>query len=243
MRNKRYWIMGASSGIGAALAAEMNKRGAHLVLSARSDEKLQEVASTLDDCKVITADVSDPDSLKLAASAITNLGALDGAINLAAIYDPGRVMEADAAKAAQIVTVNLTGTLNFAQASKPLLKPGGILALTGSIAGHFGLPNGQIYSATKAGVTNLAESLRAELSPGVDVRLLSPGFVRTRLTEENDFEMPFILEPEEAAKRIADGLESGSFEIHFPKRLTLALKALRVLPYVISMPLIKRFVK
>ena len=235
--------MGASSGIGAALARELDYRGAELVLSARSEDKLKELCGKLKNATAVIADVSDPKSLRSAADKIGASASLDGAITLAAIYDPGAAMEADPKEAANIVTVNLTGSLNFAQPAKPLLTKGGKLVLTGSIAGHFGLPNGQIYSATIAEVTNLAESLRTELAGEIDVRLVSPGFVKTRLTDENDFEMPFMIEADEAAKEIADGLESDSFEIHFPKKLTLTLKALRALPYAASIPLVRRFLQ
>lgn len=107
-----------------------------------------------------------------------------------ALYDPGKVMRIDADRAAQIVAVNLTGSFNFIRAAVPLLKPGGQLALTGSVAGYIGLPQGQIYSATKAAIINLSESLRAELAQKVDVRVINPGFVDTRMTRKNSFDMP-----------------------------------------------------
>ena len=116
-------------------------------------------------------------------------------MHLAAIYDPGKVADLDAQKAAQIVTVNLAGTFHVAQVAPKVLRAGGQMALCGSVAGYIGLPQGQIYSATKAGVINLAETLRAELSGKVDVRLINPGFVETRLTAQNDFDMPAMVTP------------------------------------------------
>ena len=190
----------------------------------------------------MTADVSDLASLQTAAARIREGGPLDRAVTLAALYDPGKVMAIDAETAAQIVTVNLTGSFHFARAAVPLLRKGGQLALTGSISGYIGLPQGQIYSATKAGVINLAESLRAELAPDTDVRLISPGFVDTRLTQKNDFKMPAIIEPEEAATAIVKGLDGKGFEIHFPRRLTLSLKLLRTMPYWLALRLTKRLV-
>ena len=110
-------------------------------------------------------------------------------------------------------------------------------------AGYVGLPQGQIYSAIKAGVINLAESLRAELAPEVDVRLISPGFVDTRLTQKNDFDMPALIQPEDAAAAIVKGLDKGGFELHFPRRLTLPLKFLRALPYGLALRLTRRLVR
>lgn len=240
--NERIWIMGASEGIGAALARAWAQGGARLVLSARSGDRLTELARQIDGAEVEVCDVADADSLGRAAKRIGARGVLDRAVTLAALYDPGKVMEIDPVRAARIVTVNLTGSFNFARAACPLLRPGGQLALTGSVAGYIGLPQGQIYSATKAGVTNLAQSMRAELSPQVDVRLISPGFVDTRLTKRNDFDMPALMQPEDAAAAIIRGLDRNGFEVHFPRRLTLPLKLLAALPYALSLRLTKRLV-
>lgn len=240
--SERIWIMGASDGIGAALARAWAARGARLILSARSEDKLTALADELGGAEVVACDVIDRDSLKDAASRIGAGGPLDRAITLAALYDPGKVMEIDPQRAAQIVTVNLAGCFTFVRTAVPLLKPGGQLALTGSVAGYVGLPQGQIYSATKAGVINLAESLRVELAPDVDVRLVSPGFVDTRLTEKNAFEMPALMQPEDAAEAIIKGLDRGGFEVHFPRRLTLSLKLLRLLPYGLALRLTRRLV-
>ena len=117
------------------------------------------------------------------------------------------------------------------------------LALCGSVAGYIGLPQGQIYSATKAGVISLAQSLRSELSGQVDVRLISPGFVDTRLTQRNDFAMPALMTSDAAANAIIRGLTARGFEVHFPRRLTLGLKLLRLLPYWAAMPLTRRLTR
>lgn len=241
--SERIWIMGASDGIGAALARLWAARGASLILSARSEDRLADLAQELGGAEVLPCDVTDRDSLDTVAKAIIDRGKVDRAITLAALYDPGKVMELDPDEAARIVNVNLTGSFNFARAAVPLLRQGGQLALTGSVAGYFGLPQGQIYSATKAGVINLAESLRAELANDVDVRLISPGFVDTRLTQKNDFDMPALMQPAAAAEAILNGLDKGGFEVHFPRRLTLPLKFLRALPYGLAMRLTKRLVR
>ncbi|MGR3377741.1 SDR family NAD(P)-dependent oxidoreductase [Salipiger abyssi] len=239
----RIWIMGASDGIGAALAREYAARGARLVLSARSGDALHKLADEIGGAEVVTADVADRESLSAAAARIAEGGRLDRAITLAALYDPGKVLEVDPDRAAQIVTVNLAGSFHFARAAAPLLRDGGDLVLTGSVAGYVGLPQGQIYSASKAGVINLAETLRAELAPRIAVRLISPGFVDTRLTQRNTFTMPGLMQPEQAARRIAKGLDGRSFEVHFPRRLTWPLKLLRALPYALALPLTKRLVQ
>jgi short-subunit dehydrogenase len=125
----------------------------------------------------------------------------------------------------------LNGAFNAVHAVLPILKSQahGQFVLCGSVAGYCGLPNGQPYSATKAGVINLAESLRAE-EGHLDIKVINPGFVRTPLTDKNNFKMPMMIEPEEAAKIIVKGLQSKKFEIHFPKRFTFLMKILSVLP-------------
>lgn len=235
------WIIGASDGIGAALAREWAARGARLVLSARSTERLKEMAAQLGPQHIsVPLDVSDRASLDEAATKIAAFGPLDRVVHLAAIYDPGKIAELDPDTAARIVSVNLTGSFHVAQIAPPLLRKGGQLALCGSVAGYIGLPQGQIYSATKAGVINLAESLRAELAGRIDVRLINPGFVDTRLTQRNDFKMPAIVTPETAAREIITGLQGRRFEVHFPRRFTLGLKLLSALPYWAALPLTRR---
>lgn len=239
---ERIWIMGASEGIGAALAKAWAGRDVQLVLSARSEDKLTQLAAELGDVEVVPCDVSNLDDLQTAASQILAGGQIDRAITLAALYDPGKVMQIDTEQADRIVAVNLTGSFNFTRVAVPLLKPGGQLALTGSVAGYIGLPQGQIYSATKAAVINLAESLRAELGASVDVRLINPGFVDTRMTRKNNFDMPSIMQPDDAARAILRGLHRRGFEIHFPRRLTLPLKLLSLLPYPLAIRLTRRLV-
>ncbi|MER5170377.1 MULTISPECIES: SDR family NAD(P)-dependent oxidoreductase [Thioclava] len=239
-KDKVIWLVGASSGIGEALAVELAARGARLILSARSEEPLRNLQDRLGPAhRVLTVDLSERASLDAAVAEIGQ-GQLDGMITTAALYDPGLVREIDWEKAEALLRVNLLGTLGFAQAAPVVLRQGGQLAIFGSVAGYFGLPKGQFYSATKAGVINLVESLRVEYAPDIDVRLVSPGFVNTRLTQKNQFDMPFIIEPEEAAKAVADGLAGDGFETHFPKKLTLGLKLLQRLPYALSLRLTKR---
>ncbi len=241
---ERIWIIGASDGIGAALATEWAGRGAQLILSARSTDRLATLNAALGGAHtVLPVDVSTRDSVASAAAQIATTGPLDRVIMLAALYDPGQVGEIDPEMAAQIVTVNLTGSFHVAQIAPTVLRAGGQLALCGSVAGYVGLPQGQIYSATKAGVISLAQSLRAELADRFDVRLISPGFVATRLTQRNDFAMPGLMTPQGAAAAIIKGLNSRRFETHFPRRLTLPMKLLGILPYWALLPLLRRLVR
>ncbi|MDM7255925.1 MAG: SDR family NAD(P)-dependent oxidoreductase [Paracoccus sp. (in: a-proteobacteria)] len=152
-------------------------------------------------------------------------------------------MAANPEKVAQMVAVNLTGALHFTQTVQALLRPGGQLALTGSVAGYTGLPHGQIYSSAKAGAINLAETLRAELAGQTDVRLINPGFAQSRMTAQIDFDMSFIIRPDRAARDIIRGLDRRGFEVHFPLPLEWALKLLHHLPCWVLIPITKRLVR
>lgn len=238
------WLIGASEGIGAALARAYAHRGARLILSARSAPRLEGLAASLGPGHfAVACDVSDRASVDAAVAEIAARGPVDRVINMAALYDPGRTVEVDPDTASRIVDVNLTGSFNIARAAVRVLRPGGQLALCGSVAGYVGLPQGQIYSATKAGVINLAESLRIELRGRHDVRLINPGFVATRLTQKNEFNMPALIQPAEAAAQILKGLDGRAFEIHFPRRLTLGLKLLRLMPYWAALPLTRQLAR
>lgn len=237
---RRVWIIGASSGIGQALALQLAAEGAELILSARDEGALRDLAQTCGGAEALPLDLADPDAAITAAITALSGRPLDAIIFTAALYEPGRVEEIEPAFLSELITVNLTSVFHLAKAAPRLLRRGGQLVLFGSVAGYLGLPSGQPYSATKAAVANLAESLAVELAPRVDVRLVSPGFVRTRLTDKNRFNMPAILSPEEAARAVLAGLRGKGFEIHFPRRFTFAMKLLRLLPYRISLALTAR---
>ena len=235
---EKIWIIGGSSGIGEAMARAYAARGALVVISGRDEKALEAALTRIGPGQLAArADAVDPQSL---AAVADQHGPFDRVITTAAIYDPGPLGKADQNKAEAIFAVNLTGTFNVARVAINALKPGGQLVLFGSAAAIFGLPNGQVYSATKAAIVNMAQSLRAELWPQVDVRLVTPGFVRTPLTDKNEFAMPGLMEPEDAARRILRGLDGRSFEIAFPRRLIWPLKLLGVLPHPIAFALTKR---
>lgn len=242
-QDRHYWIIGASDGIGAALAEELSMRGARLTISARREAALETVAARcFGSVTPRPMDLADPEDLRQTLNAATAHGPLDGVICAAALYDPATVTDMDLEAAERLMRVNLLGPLALGKYVPEKLRPGGQLVFVGSVAGYVGLPGGQPYSASKAAVANLAESLALELADRVDVRLVSPGFVRTRLTDKNDFDMPELMEPEAAASAIADGLARPGFEIHFPKRFTRKLKVLRTLPYGMRLRLLKRAV-
>lgn len=234
-QSQSVWIIGASSGIGLALAHELAERGAKLILSARNKQALDELNELLQGQHlVLPLDVTNPEAIHETIKDLRlKTPTLHRVIYLAGHYEPGAFKDSSITSIKQIIDVNLLGTLNLTHAVLPLLlKQGhGQIALCGSVAGYRGLPNSQPYSATKAALINFAESLQVELEPSnIDVRIINPGFVRTPMTAKNNFVMPMMIDADHAAIAIADGLEGSSFEIHFPKRLTWIMKLLQFLP-------------
>ncbi len=237
LTRKNIWIIGASSGIGAALAKDLASKGANIILSARREDKLNDVKSDLaaGDHTVVTLDVTDQKNVDGALKVIQDkYYNIDSVIFLAAIYSKHDGKPKDLDFIHKMIAVNLGGALNIAEKIKPVFEKqgSGQLVLCASVAGYRGLPKGQPYCATKAGLINYAESLHVEWKPlGLDVRMICPGFVETPLTDKNDFEMPMIISAEKAATYIVDGLTSDRFEIHFPKRFTWFLKLMRIMPH------------
>ena len=228
--NKRVWIIGASSGIGKAVAIELARQGASLVLSARRQQRLDELNQQLDNNhQVIVVDVTDTSAVNNAAQQIDHI---DSVLFFAAGYEPNSIQNMDIEQAKKLVDINLNGALNTVHKVLPIMQRQGQgqIALCASVAGYMGLPNGQPYSATKAALINFAESLRIE-QPQLDIKVINPGFVSTELTDKNDFKMPMITTPEKAAQAIVKGLKTRRFEIHFPRRFTVLLKVIRLLPY------------
>lgn len=237
---RRIWIIGASAGIGAALARALAGQGAQLILSARDGDALEVLATECGGAQALPLDLGQPETLAAVVKRLALEAPLDAIICTAALYDPGRVADIDPAQAEAMVRVNILGMIEVARQCPPLLRDGGQLVLFGSVAGYIGLPGGQPYSATKAAVNNLAETLAVELAPRVDVRLVCPGFVQTRLTARNDFAMPAIITPEQAAEAVLRGMQRRGFEIHFPRRFTWVMKLVRALPYALSLRLLRR---
>ena len=246
-KTRRVWIIGASSGIGAELARALIARGARVALSARSAPALAELAlaATADQALQLPLDVTRPEQLASAFQAIrSRWSGLDLAVLLAGTHQPVRAWELDAQEARALVEINLMGVINATAVLAPAFSKdaGGAIAVVSSVAGYGGLPSGLVYGATKAALINFTEALYLDLAPrGVGVFLVNPGFVKTPLTDKNEFKMPALIPPAQAAQEMIRGFESGAFEIHFPKRFTLWLKLLRMLPYRIYFPLIHKF--
>jgi len=241
-RGLRVWLIGASSGIGEATAKALMQRGASLALSSRNRDALTALADGK--AHIAAADVTDRASLAAAFDEVrTALGEIDLAIVNAGTHRPVRAWELDAEAAEQLVQVNLVGAINASALLAPYFaaRGSGRLAITASVAGYGGLPTGLVYGATKAALINFAETLYLDLVPkGVAVHLINPGFVKTPLTDLNEFSMPALISSEEAAEEILAGIERGEFEIHFPKRFTRSLKLLKLLPYRWYFPLVHR---
>jgi len=246
-RGLRCWIVGAGTGIGAALAKELDARGARLALSGRREAPLREVAAAMRESLVRPLDVRDAATLAATARELAERwGGIDLVVCMAGVYEPVRAWTLDAARAREAVEVNLVGPFNLVAAVAPvMMRQGtGILALVSSVAGYRGLPKSLVYGPTKAALINLAESLYLDLRPkGIGVCIVNPGFVRTPLTAGNDFRMPALIEPDEAAREIVAGLERGRFEIHFPRRFTRVLKLLRLLPPRLYFAAVRRGVR
>lgn len=236
MTGRIAWITGGSDGIGRALAIRMLQKGDwQVAVSARSEDRLKALSDAHPGIVSFPLDVTQPAEVVRVVDAIEDAQGLpDRVILNAGIYEPmqaGDVREEDYAVHMQ---VNYLGVTNCLAAVLPrmLARKRGQIVIMGSVAGYRGLPNALPYGPTKAALVNLAESLRAELQgTGVDIRLVSPGFVATRLTQKNRFPMPAMVTADEAADAILRGLERTSFEIAFPKRFVAWLKLLRCLPY------------
>ena len=241
-RGQRVWLIGASSGIGEATAQLLMQRGAHVALTSRNEAALTALAN--EQAHVAAADITNRDSLQAAFESVcAQLGGIDLAIINAGTHLPVRAWELNAEAAENLVQVNLVGAINASALLAPyFIQQGcGRLALTASVAGYGGLPTGLVYGATKAALINFAETLYLDLAPkGIAVHLINPGFVKTPLTDLNDFKMPALIDASEAAQEILAGIEHGAFEIHFPKRFTRMMKLLKLLPYRAYFPTVHR---
>jgi short-subunit dehydrogenase len=226
------WVVGASAGIGAALAQELRARGARVAISARRTADLHRVAA--DDMVVVPADVTDRADMDAAAARVrAELGEIDLAVFNAGFWRQMDATSWDRELFARHVEVNLLGVSNGVGAVLPRMleqEQGHIVAVS-SVAGYRGLAGAEAYGATKAALINMLEGLRTAVRRrGVAVTTVCPGFVRTDLTEQNEFSMPFMIDPEQAAQSICDGLERGRMEIVFPLPTAILMKAARLLP-------------
>lgn len=217
-QGKRYWLIGASEGLGAALAHRLNAAGVDVIVSARSEDRLKALVAELPGkASYVTVDVSDRASVQAAAEQV---GQIDGMVYLAGVYWPMKAQDWDAEQAEAMADINFTGAIRAVGAVIPQMvaRDAGHIVITGSLSGFRGLPGAIGYAASKAGTMSLAESLYADLrKTGVRVQVANPGFIRTRLTDKNDFSMPFLMEPEQAAREMFELMnDPGTFKRSFP---------------------------
>jgi NAD(P)-dependent dehydrogenase (short-subunit alcohol dehydrogenase family) len=245
-RGKTIWLVGASSGIGRATASLLHARGARVVVSARNADALAVFEAQHPGALAVPLDSTDPSAVARATDAVLAQGTLDGMVYCAGHYHAMRADAMDVPDLLHHLQVNYVGALYLLDAVLPHLlattRGEAFVSLVGSVAGYRGLPNSLAYGPTKAALINLAQTLYLDLSgKGVGVSLINPGFVQTPLTAQNTFTMPALITPAQAAEQILKGWERGAFEIHFPKRFTLWLKALELLPATAYFPLVRKF--
>ncbi|MBK6865213.1 MAG: SDR family NAD(P)-dependent oxidoreductase [Ideonella sp.] len=245
-RGRSVWLVGASTGIGRATASLLHARGARVFVSARNAALLDEFVAAHPGSRAMALDVTDAAALARAADeVVADTGGIDLVCFCAGHYKAMQATDFDLAEALRHLEVNQAGALKLLGAVLPhLLRRGsGHLSLVASVAGYRGLPRALAYGPTKAALINLAEALHLDLAPlGIGVSVINPGFVETPLTAQNAFAMPALLTPDEAARAIVEGWERGRFEIHFPKRFTLWMKLLRLMPDALYLRAVPRFI-
>lgn len=243
---KTVWITGASTGIGYELALRYARRGCRVAVSARSADKLQELARNSPNLVAFPVDVTAPDAVaRTYAAIVAQMGQIDLAILNAGVWDQMSARSFDARRVAASMAVNYNG---IAYALEPLIRDmtarrSGHLALVASVAGYRGLPKAAAYAPTKAALISLAEVLRLELEgDNIVVSVINPGFVETPMTAVNTFPMPFIVAASDAARHIERGLDKGRFEIAFPHMFVALLKLLRIMPNALYYRIARRMV-
>jgi NAD(P)-dependent dehydrogenase (short-subunit alcohol dehydrogenase family) len=247
---RTVWVVGASTGIGAATASALHAAGAKVVVSARSGAGLAAFVKAHPGARAVPLDATDAKAVHAATQIALAQGPLDCVVYCAGYYRAMDARHIDLDDMLRHNQVNYVGALNLLAAVVPQLRAQpvnpatgqrGHISLVGSVAGYRGLPNSLAYGPTKAALINLAEALYLDLHRhGVGVSLVNPGFVETPLTAQNTFKMPALISPAQAAAAILKGWAQGAFEIHFPKRFTLGLKLLRLLPYSAYFSLTRR---
>ena len=248
MNKKTIWITGGSTGIGKALAIKFASKGWNVAISARRIELLNEISNSYENISGFPLDVTNKEKCKEVFKEIKNkFGDVDICFFSTGTWDPKKEKEIDVEQIENVFKVNFFGTVNSIKAVEQYFrdKKKGIITIVSSIAGYRGLPNSTGYGPSKSALNNLAESLYFDFKRyNVRVCLVSPGFIKTPMTDKNDFKMPFLKTPEYAADKIYDGLiNKNDFELHFPKALTLFLKIFSFLPSKIYFGLIGKMTK
>jgi NAD(P)-dependent dehydrogenase (short-subunit alcohol dehydrogenase family) len=231
LAGRRVWIIGASTGIGAALARELVGRDVAVAVSARRADKLRAVAG--DRMTAVPLDITDADQVPHALDQVVKeLGGLDIVV-LSAGYWQQMGADFDVESFQRHLAVNLGGFANCLGPVIPYFRDQGAGMIVGisSVAGYRGLPGSEAYGATKAAQINLLEALRVRLRPdGIDVLTVCPGFVETEMTSQNTFPMPFMISAEAAARAIADGMARQSARIVFPWQMAVLMKVATLVP-------------
>ena len=232
---KHVWIIGASSGIGAACASMLLEQGACVALSARHRASLEQLCVGQPLALALPLDITEPLQVRAVCDElIQQWSHVDLILVVAGGYQAMRADDFDLEAAQSLLALNVGGVFNcLAQALPLLLRQGaGGIGIVASVAGYGGLPKALAYGASKAALINLTESLYLDLHPrGIDVYQINPGFVATPLTAGNDFTMPALITAQQAAAAMLYGIERGRFHIHFPKRFTNSMRLARLLPY------------
>ena len=244
---KKIWITGASSGIGKSVAEKFASENWTVAVSARRGDILNEMSNNSNifpfPCDV-TNKIQIEDTFK---KIISQFGDIDICLFSSGTYDPKNEQTINIEKIKNVIDVNFLGVVNCVKIVENYFKDkkSGQISIVSSIAGYRGLPNSSGYGPSKAALTNFAESIYFDFKKfNVNISVVSPGFIKTPLTDKNEFSMPFLKSPEYAAEKIYNGLiKNNSFEIHFPKSLTLILKFLRILPYKIYLIMVDKLVK
>lgn len=236
------WITGASSGIGRALALRMAREGYRVAASARRAEELEKLRQEAKgEIVAFPLDTTKPDDVKdIVARIEREIGPIATAVFCAGTYEPVLARELTAAKARPVFELNFMGTVNCLEAliTPMRARKAGRIAIVASLAGYFGLPTSAIYGGSKAALINMAEALRPDLAlDGIKLQIVNPGFVKTPLTDKNEFPMPFLMEVDDAVDAFYRGLQSDRFEITFPRRFSLILRLVQMLPYRLSLAL------
>ncbi len=244
---KKIWITGASSGIGKAVAEKFASEGWMVAASARRQEILNKMAEN-QNIFAYPLDVTQKENVaKTFNNIIEDFKNVDICLFCSGTYDPKLEQEINIEQNKFVMETNYFGVLNCIKTVETYFKnkKSGQISIVSSVAAYRGLPNSSGYGPSKAALTNLAESIYFDFKKhNVKISLVSPGFIKTPLTDKNEFPMPFIRSPEFAADKIFQGLtKKNIFEIHFPLGLTLTLKFLRILPYKLYLFLINKFVK
>jgi short-subunit dehydrogenase len=229
LNGKKYWIIGASEGLGRELAIQLSNLGVELIVSARNEIRLNEL-SLRTKAEVIPLDVLDINAVRKAFKAV---GRIDGILYAAGDYTPLNSTVWNIDEVDKMIAINFTGVARVLGLVVPkfIAQNYGHIVMIGSLSGFRGLPNAIGYGASKAGMMHLAENIKADLyKSNIKVQLINPGFIKTRLTEKNNFKMPFIMSAEDAAKHVIRAMRRNRFQTNFPVMFSLIFRMTNFLP-------------